>query len=80
MPAFQTIEYILMASLFTSVVLSAYLTVARLFYGLGHITYDPWIFGMNLALLLQVYDKHDELIPKLGGSSGGSEGRSGKGK
>jgi hypothetical protein len=70
MPAFQTVEYILMASLFTSVVLSAYLTVARLFYGLGHITYDPWIFGMNLALLLQVYDKHDELIPKLGAGLG----------
>lgn len=72
MPAFQTIEYILMGSLFLSVVLSAYLTVARLFYGLGHITYDPWIFGMNLALLLQVYDKHDELIPKLGGGGGNS--------
>jgi hypothetical protein len=66
MAAFRTVEYILMASLFVSVILSGYLTVARLFYGLGHITYDPWIFGMNLALLLQLYDKHDELIPRLG--------------
>jgi hypothetical protein len=67
MAAFQTVEYILMASLFVSVLLSGYLTVARLFYGLGPIAYDPWIFGMNLALLLQLYDKHDELIPRLGG-------------
>ena len=60
MAAFQTIEYILMASLFVSVLLSGYLTVMRLFYGLGGpIAYDPWIFGMNLALLLQLYDKHD---------------------
>lgn len=66
MAAFRVVEYILMASLFVSVILSGYLTVARLFYGLGHITYDPWIFGMNLALLLQLYDKHDELIPRLG--------------
>lgn len=66
MAAFRAVEYILMASLFVSVILSGYLTVARLFYGMGHITYDPWIFGMNLALLLQLYDKHDELIPRLG--------------
>ena len=66
MAAFQTIEYVLMASLFVSVLLSGYLTVARLFYGLGPIAYDPWIFGMNLALLLQLYDKHDELIPHFG--------------
>jgi hypothetical protein len=65
MAAFRMIEYILMASLFVSVILSGYLTVARLFYGMGHITYDPWIFGMNLALLLQLYDKHDELIPRF---------------
>lgn len=68
MAAFQTIEYILMAALFVSVVLSGYLTVARLFYGLGPIAYDPWIFGMNLALLLQLYDKHDELVPRFGGA------------
>lgn len=68
MAAFQTIEYVLMASLFVSVLLSGYLTVARLFYGLGPIAYDPWIFGMNLALLLQLYDKHDELNPYLSGT------------
>lgn len=58
---FALIEYVLMGSLLVSVLLSGYLTVVRLVYGTQHITYDSWIFGMNLALLLQLYDKHDTL-------------------
>ena len=58
---FALVEYVLMGSLLVSVLLSGYLTVIRLFYGTQHITYDSWIFGMNLALLLQLYDKHDTL-------------------
>ena len=62
MPApnrFALIESVLMGSLLVSVLLSGYHTVVRLVYGTQHITYDSWIFGMNLALLLQLYDKHE---------------------
>jgi hypothetical protein len=64
MPApsrFGFIEYALVASLLVTVLLSGYMTVVRLFYGTQHVAYDSWIFGMGLALLLQLYDKHEVL-------------------
>jgi len=58
MARFSTIEYILLCSMFVSVLISGYLTVLRVVYGVRHLTYDAWIFGVNIALLLQVYDNH----------------------
>jgi uncharacterized membrane protein len=58
MAQFSTVEYILLISMFVSVLISGYLTVMRVVYGKRHLTYDAWIFGVNIALLLQVYDNH----------------------
>jgi uncharacterized membrane protein len=58
MARFSTVEYILLFSMFVSVLISGYLTVMRVVYGTRHLTYDAWIFGVNIALLLQVYDNH----------------------
>jgi len=55
---FHPIEYILIGSLIVSIVISGYLTFMRIVYGIDHITYDAWIFGMNLALLLTIYENH----------------------
>jgi hypothetical protein len=50
------IEYILIGSLMVSILISGYLTFMRVVYGIHHVTYDSWIFGMNLALLLNIHD------------------------
>jgi hypothetical protein len=50
------IEYVLIGSLMVSILISGYLTFMRVVYGVYHITYDSWIFGMNLALLLNIHD------------------------
>ena len=50
------IEYVLIGSLMISILISGYLTFMRVVYGVYHITYDSWIFGMNLALLLNIHD------------------------
>ena len=55
---FHPIEYILIGSLIVSIVISGYLTFMRIVYGIDHICYDAWIFGMNLALLLTIYENH----------------------
>ena len=58
MAHFSVIEYILLCSMFVSVLISGYLTILRIVYGVRHLSNDAWIFGMNTALLLQVYDNH----------------------
>ena len=50
------IEYVLIGSLMVSILISGYLTFMRVVYGVYHINYDSWIFGMNLALLLNIHD------------------------
>jgi len=50
------IEYVLIGSLMVSILIAGYLTFMRVVYGIHHITYDSWIFGMNLALLLNIHD------------------------
>lgn len=40
------------------VIVSGYMTAAHLIYGYNYTSYDNWIFGMNLALLLGMYDNH----------------------
>lgn len=50
------IEYVLIGSLMISILIAGYLTFMRVIYGIHHITYDSWIFGMNLALLLTIHD------------------------
>jgi hypothetical protein len=50
------IEYVLIGSLMVSILISGYLTFMRVVYGVHHVTYDSWIFGMNLALLLNIHD------------------------
>jgi len=50
------IEYILIGSLLISILISGYLTFVRVVYGIEHITYDSWIFGMNLAMILTIHD------------------------
>jgi hypothetical protein len=54
------IEYVLIGSLMVSILISGYLTFMRVVYGIYHITYDSWIFGMNLALLLNIHDSSSE--------------------
>ena len=54
------IEYVLIGSLMVSILISGYLTFMRVVYGVYHITYDSWIFGMNLALLLNIHDSSSE--------------------
>ena len=39
-----------------TVILSGYITFAHIFFGTEYSSYDSWIFGMNLALLIQLYD------------------------
>jgi len=53
-----TLEYVLIGSLMTSILISGYLTFLRVVYGIHHVTYDSWIFGMNIALLLTIHDNH----------------------
>ena len=50
------IEYVLIGSLMVSILISGYLTFMRVVYGIHHVTYDSWIFGMNLALLLNIHE------------------------
>jgi hypothetical protein len=50
------LDKILMIVLGIAVLISGYMTVAHLFFKLEYTSYDSWIFGMNLALLLQMYD------------------------
>ena len=40
------------------VLISGYMTVTHLLYGVNYTAYDNWIFGMNLALLLGMYDNN----------------------
>ena len=54
------IEYVLIGSLMVSILISGYLTFMRVVYGIYHITYDSWIFGMNLALLLNIHDSSSQ--------------------
>ena len=54
------IEYVLIGSLIVSILISGYLTFMRVVYGVYHITYDSWIFGMNLALLLNIHDSSSQ--------------------
>lgn len=52
----KILDKILMATLCIAVLISGYMTVAHLVWGYSYTSYDSWIFGMNLALLLQMYD------------------------
>lgn len=52
----KILDKILMVVLCISVLLSGYMTIAHLLWGYSYTSYDSWIFGMNLALLLQMYD------------------------
>jgi hypothetical protein len=54
------IEYVLIGSLMVSILISGYLTFTRVIYGIHHITYDSWILGMNLALLLTIHDSSSQ--------------------
>lgn len=40
------------------VIISGYMTMMHIVYGYNYTSYDNWIFGMNLALLLGMYDNH----------------------
>jgi len=40
------------------VIISGYMTMTHIVYGYTYTSYDNWIFGMNLALLLGMYDNH----------------------
>jgi len=52
-------DVILFISVFVTVLISGYMTFLRIFYKVVHTSYDAWLFGMNLALLIQIYDAHD---------------------
>lgn len=50
------LDKLLMVVLCVAVILSGYMTVVHLIFGYSYTSYDAWIFGMNIALLLQMYD------------------------
>jgi len=52
-------DTILFISVLVTVLISGYMTYLRLAYHVVHTSYDAWLFGMNLALLIQIYDAHD---------------------
>lgn len=54
MKSLSLLEYVLIGAMLVSIVISGYLVVIRLVYGVQHICYDAWIFGTNIALLLQI--------------------------
>ena len=56
------LEYILIASMIISILIAGYLTFNRIVYGVQYVCYDAWIFGMNLALLLQIHDNHSIVV------------------
>jgi len=56
------LEYILIASMTVSIIIAGYLTFNRIVYGIQYVCYDAWIFGMNLALLLQIHDNHSIVV------------------
>jgi len=62
MKKLSLLEYILIAAMMVSIVISGYLVVIRVLYGVQHICYDAWIFGTNIALLLQIYDNHHATV------------------
>ena len=45
-----------------SIIIAGYLTFNRIVYGIQYVCYDAWIFGMNLALLLQIHDNHSIVV------------------
>ena len=53
------LDTILFLSVFVTVLISGYMTFLRIAYRIVHTSYDAWLFGMNLALLIQIYDAHD---------------------
>lgn len=53
------IDTILITAIIVTIIISGYMTFMRIAYGVVHTSYDAWLFGMNLALLLQIVDKHD---------------------
>jgi hypothetical protein len=59
MKKFNYLDIILISSLFITVLVSGWLTYIRIMYGTQHITYDSWVFGMNLAMLLTYIDTGD---------------------
>jgi len=50
------LDKVLLVVLGIAVIISGYMTVAHLTFNYEYTSYDSWIFGMNLALLLQMYD------------------------
>ena len=50
------LDRLLMIVLCIAVIISGYMTFMHIAYGSSYTSYDSWIFGMNLALLLQMYD------------------------
>ena len=64
MKSLSLLEYVLIGAMLVSIVISGYLVVIRLVYGVQHICYDAWIFGTNIALLLQIYDNHTAVRTK----------------
>jgi len=62
MKKLSILEYILIGAMIVSIVISGYLVLIRVLYGVQHICYDAWIFGTNIALLLQIYDNHHATV------------------
>lgn len=50
------LDKILMIVLCIAVLLSGYMTIMHLVFNVHYTSYDSWIFAMNLALLLSMYD------------------------
>lgn len=56
---FGVLDIILFTSMFITVIVSGWLTYIRIAYNVQHVSYDSWIFGMNLAMLLNYFDVGD---------------------
>ena len=64
MKKLSLLEYVLIGAMMVSILISGFLVVIRILYGVQHICYDAWIFGTNIALLLQIYDNHNAILNK----------------
>lgn len=53
---FDLLDILLLTSMFITVIISGWLTYVRIMYNIKHVSYDSWIFGMNLAMLLNYFD------------------------
>jgi hypothetical protein len=52
----EALDWVLFGCLLLAAALSFVATACRLFTSKRYLSYDAWVFGMSLAMALQLYD------------------------